>query len=108
VALIDLVMHAGDHRALDPADRPDPAGIGDDRDALDLADHAEDEGEVFEFLGDRRERDGGRAADIGEDVELRHVVEDRGHAIERGEDIGGGEMPLGDDLDRAGREGGDG
>jgi hypothetical protein len=42
------------------------------------------------------------AADIGEDVELWRGVEDRGHAVERRADVGGGEMAFRDDGDGAG------
>lgn len=108
LALIDFVMDAGDQRAFDPAGGAHPFRIRHDRDAIDRADQADDEGEVLQLLDDRRQRDRGRAADIGEDVELRRGVEDRFDPGERGRDVGGGEMAFRDDGDGAGGEGGEG
>ena len=105
LALVHLVMNAGDDRALDPAGGAHPLRIGDDRDAIDRADQADEQGEVLQLLDDRGERDRGRAADIGEDVELRGGVEDGFEPVERGRDVGGGEMALRDDGDGAGGEG---
>lgn len=108
LALVDFVVDAGDQRAFDPAGDAHPLGIGDDGDAIDRADQADEQREVFQLLGDRGERDRGRAADIGEDVELWGGVEDRGEAVERRDDVGGGEMAFRDDGDGAGGEGGEG
>lgn len=108
VAFIDFVMDPGDQRAFDAAGGADPAGIGDDRDALDLADQAEEAGQVADLLGDRGERDRGMPTNIGKDVEPGHLVEDRPEPIERGADIGGGETALRHDFDRAGGEAGNG
>lgn len=108
LALVDFVMEAGDQRAFDPAGGAHPLRIGHDRDAIDRADQADDDGKVLQLLGDRGQRDRGRTADIGEDVELRRGVEEGFDPGERGRDVGGGEMAGRDDGDGAGREGGEG
>ena len=105
---INFVMEAGDERAFDAAGGADPGGVGDDGDAIGLADQAQDEGEVAELLGDGREGDARRAADIGEDVEAGGVVEDFGELGEGGGYVGGGEVAGGGDFDGSGGEGGDG
>lgn len=108
LALVYFVMDAGDQRAFDPAGGAHPPGIGDDGDAIDRTDQADEQREVFQLLGDRGERDRRRAADIGEDVELWGGVEGCGELVERGRDVGGGEMAFGCDLDGAGGKGGEG
>lgn len=76
-------MEAGNEGALDAGEGAGPLGVGDVRDALDLADHAKDEGEAAHLLAGRGEHDGGGAADIRQNVHSRHLAEELRQAVER-------------------------